>query len=1028
MTLSGADGRRRSPRARLAVGGHDPDRAIRLLAPAGLWPSADDVPVDDPRHDDVPDATWQLVEAASFVGSPDDALLALTQLATDHPDTFLDLVDDPEWLARAVAVAGTSRPLGLLLAQHPAALRAVQRPGRVDPDQISEVVRLAVQTESPDDHPDRQAWVQAAARAVATIRRHVTAAIASRDLTGQAPVDVVAADLANLAEGVLDGTLAAVHAALAGEAPAAVLAVIGMGKLGGQELNYVSDVDVVYVHAPAAAADGDDEAAAREAEQVLTAVMAILNASTTMGRAYEIDPTLRPEGRQGALSRTIEGYEAYWDRWAKTWEFQALVKARPVAGDEDLGRAFVEAAHRRVWPDELDPEVVGEIRRMKARVESKPEVRRDGDRQVKLGPGGLRDIEFAVQLLQLVHGRHDRRLRLTGTLPTLTALASGGYVADEDASAFADAYRHLRRVEHRLQLANERRTHTIPTGDDRQEWLARSLGYTATPEAPARVAFARDLRSWQATVRDLHAKLFYRPLLEAHAAVPAGDGQLSLPGQVSVMGVDAAHERLRVLGYTDPVASLRHIEALTSGVSRRARALRAVLPAMLHDLAATADPDGGLHRFRAAVDGHGHSAPLALRLRDHPPAAELLARILGASPVAGDLFAALPSSVDWLTDEELRSVARDRDGIVRLLSARLGWQDRDAALRRIKRQELLRVVLRDLGGWTDQQGVAQELTALGEACLEVGLRAVVESRAEELGHDTPPARIALIGMGKLGGEELHYCSDLDVLFVHEAAPGADAQVASRFATQVATHLLQSLGAITAEGTAFEIDADLRPEGRSGPLSRSLDAYRRYYADWSAVWEHQALLRARPVAGDEDLGQRFAQEVATQAVPDVFDESMAREIRKLKARLERERVPKRADPSRHLKMGPGGLADIEWTVQLLQMRHGRDRPELLTPSTPRAIEALVGAGVLEPEDASVLAEGLAFLTLVRNRLYLRRERTVDELPRQGSPTLRVLAEVAGHPEGGWQEFEAEHARHRRRVRRVCERVFYEMDAG
>ncbi len=992
-------------------------RATRLLAGAGLWPLQED---GEPRLTErvqVPSEVWTLVEACAETASPDDALRALTDLAIEHPAGFVDLVHDQEWLSRAAAVAGTSRPLGELLSRHPSALRAVERPARVSAEAIAESVRLAVELE---DGPEAQA------RAVATIRRHVTAAIAARDLTDEATVDEVASDLASLAEGVLQGTLAAVHDHKTQGTPTARIAVIGMGKLGGQELNYVSDVDVVYVHEPLEAGESAAIVANDEATGVLTDVMQILNASTTMGRAYEIDPTLRPEGRHGALSRTLDGFEAYWDRWAKTWEFQALLKARPVAGDADLGGRFVLSASTRVWPEHLDPGVVDEIRRMKARVEAKPEVRRDGDRQVKLGPGGLRDIEFAVQLLQLVHGRHDRRLRVTGTLPALTMLATGGYVADEDASAFADAYRQLRRVEHRLQLAHERRTHTIPAGEDRHEWLARSLGYRPTTDQPARVAFLKDLREVQATVRDLHAKLFYRPLLEVHAAVPASDGRLTLPGQISAMGVDAAHDRLRALGFRDPVAALRDVAALTGGMSRTARAIRAALPAMLQRLADAPDPDTGVRMLRTVVEAHGASAPLATRLRDHPPAADLLARVLGTSEVAGELLAAVPAGVDWLTDDEVRTTPCDRDELVRRASARLGWQDRDAALRRFKRTELLRIVLRDLGGWSDQATTAAELTALGEACLEVGLRAVVEDVLRDEGLGEAPADLSIIGMGKLGGAELHYCSDLDVLFVHRARDGVDAATAGSFAIEVAERVIRSLGAITKEGTAFEVDAELRPEGRSGTLSRSLEAYASYYRRWSDPWEHQALLRARPVAGDAVLGGDFAAMVVREAVPEVLTGSQLASLRKLKARLERERVPRKADPTRHLKMGPGGLADIEWTVQLLQMMHGHQTPEVLVPGTLEALTRLRDSDWIEEADAAVLAEAYDFLSRIRNRLYLRRERSVDELPRSGPDGTELLARSLGYERGEWQDFEDDHARHRRRVRAVCQRVFFGMD--
>ncbi|MBW3621433.1 MAG: bifunctional [glutamine synthetase] adenylyltransferase/[glutamine synthetase]-adenylyl-L-tyrosine phosphorylase, partial [Actinobacteria bacterium] len=723
----------------------------------------------------------------------------------------------------------------------------------------------------------------------------------------------------------------------------------------------------------------------------------------------------------------VDSFVAYWERWAKTWEFQALLKARPVAGDRELGAELLRRSEAFVYPDELDPAIVAEIREMKGRVESKPEVVRHGERQVKLGPGGLRDIEFAVQLLQLVHGRADRTLRVPGTLPALRALAVGGYIADEDADTFAAAYRELRRVEHRLQLAHERRTHTIPDDEGRQEWLARSLGYRPKEDDPARSAFLRDLRDVQAQVRSLHAKLFYRPLLEAHASVRAEHAGLTLPHEVRAIGEEAALTRLEALGFHDARAALRDVRALTSGVSRRATTLRAVLPAMLHVLQDSPDPDGGLRVFRTLVETHGRTSKLLSHLRDHPPAAAFLARVLGTSEVAGELLVSQPQGVAWLRDEELWDASRSRDELVEMALGRLQWQDFEAALRRFKRHELLRTVLRDVSERATVGVVGEELTALGEACLEAALVAVLRQVAGEL--DTSPeelpVRIAIIGVGKLGGAELHYVSDLDVLFVHEAVAGTDDQEATALALRVAERVMRSLSAITAEGTAFEVDADLRPEGRSGALSRTLGSYRSYHERWGESWERQALLKARYAAGDRELGQRFVSWSQGVAYAEGFDESEVVQMRKMKARIERERVDRRSDPKANLKLGPGGLSDVEWTVQLLQRQHGPDMPLVRTTNTMTALDALQDASLMDHRHAAWLRDGYRFLSTVRNRLYLLRQRNVDVLPKTAEVTER-LARSLGYGRGGRQEFEEDHRRHTRHVRRVTEQVFYDVD--
>ncbi len=995
-----SEDRNRRLRARLARAGLAADAAIQDLTEAELL-------VDD-------EVDEGLLLVLSEAADPDDALRSVATLArTDRP-LYERVRGNADWLQRVVSVAGASRPLGDLLGRYSDAVEALRTLDRVEVDFTAQAVAEAV---AASDDPAEQA------AGIAAIRRRATADLAGRDLTGHASLDEVGDELARLAEGVLTGALQAVHAAVAGDDPAARIAVIGMGKLGGSELNYVSDVDVVFVHEPL---DGvEEERANQQTREVLTRLLELLNASTTMGRAYDVDPTLRPEGRSGALSRTVASFEAYWERWAKTWEFQALLKARPVAGDLDLGARLLAAAEPYVWPEQLDPEVVAEIRRMKGRIEAKPEVRRHGERQLKLGPGGIRDIEFTVQLLQLVHGRGDRSLRCTGTLPTLEALAANGYVDEDDAAAFADAYRQLRTVEHRLQLAHERRTHTIPADERRQEWLARTLGYRAEGQVSAREPFLAELSRVQGQVSDLHARLFYRPLLEVYATVPARAAGVSVPGEISAMGEAAAVERLRLLGFRDGAAALKDIGAITGGVTRLARTVRAVLPAVLQVLQDTPDPDAGLTAFRRLVEAQGASSELLAYLRDHPDAADLVGRVLGTSQVAGELLVSQPQGVDWLKDPRVREQPRSRDELVRLAVGRLHWQDTTAALRRFKRHELLRIVLRDLSGGTTVGGVGEELTALGEACLTGALRDELRRQARDRGLSGPdelPVSLAVIGMGKLGGRELHYVSDLDVLFVHEAVDGADEREATRLALEIAGNVMRSLSTITSEGTAFVVDADLRPEGRNGPLSRSFASYTAYWERWAEPWEHQSLLRARHVAGDRDLGNRLVAAAQVHAYPE-DPSDVAVPMRRMKARLEKERIPRRVSPERHLKLGPGGLSDVEWTVQLVLQQHGGAQPSLRTPSTMAGIDLLQDASLLDHRDADWLRDGYRFLSELRNRLYLRRHRDVDVLP-SSQLQLETLARAMGYGRGGWQELEEERRRYARRVRAVCERVFYD----
>ncbi len=1012
--------RRPSLQARLARIGLAADASRSDLEAAGLVIDGD-VAEDD-------------LELLGSAADPAAAAATLAAMGRSAPELLARVRDDRDWLARVIAVAGASRPLGDLLGRGTDAVLALAD---------LEPVRVSVMSAAVEAAVRAGGSVEEQAAGIASLRRRATADIAGRDLTAVADVETVARELADLAESVLAGTLAGVQAELTGGRPNARIAVIGMGKLGGRELNYVSDVDVMFVHE---ALEGvDDEAAASEARLVCARLLELLNASTTMGRAYEVDPTLRPEGRSGALSRTVEGFVAYWQRWAKTWEFQALLKARPVGGDRELGARWLTAAEPFVWPERLDPDAVAEVRAMKARIESRPDVVRDGARQLKLGPGGIRDVEFTVQLLQLVHGRADRSLRLTGTLPTLAALAANGYVDEEDATALGVTYRTLRRVEHALQLANERRTHTVPADAEGQELIARALGYRGQGDTSAAQRLLVDLGRTQAHVRDLHARIFYRPLLERFATVPASAAGVSLPGEVAAMGDTAAAERLAALGFSDGMAALRDVRAITGGVSRSAVTVRAVLPAVLQALEGSADPDGGLRVLRDLVESQGEDSPLLRHLRDQPAAAELLGRVLGMSRLAGELLMNQPQGVDWLRDPRLRDAPRTGEELARMAVARLHWQDTTAALRRFKQLELLRVVLRDVDGATrgeaarpaDAEGApelgagpAAELTAIAEACLVAALRAELRSQASARGLTSPdalPVSITVIGMGTLAGRELTYASDLDVVFVHEATAGADEAEANALALSIAANVVRSLSMITPDGSAFDVDVDLRPEGRNGPLSRSLSAFEAYWERWAEPWEHQALLRVRSVAGDRDLGARFEAAAARHAHPDTLDQARLVATRRMKARIEKERMPRRVEPERHLKLGPGGISDVEWTVQLLQLQHAGRLMALRTASTSRALDAIQDEGLLSDRDVTWLRDGYRFATTVRNRLALMRQRDVDSLP-QGRERLEPLARAMGYGRGGAQALEADWFRHARHVRRVMEQAFYGIERG
>ncbi|MFB6776293.1 bifunctional [glutamine synthetase] adenylyltransferase/[glutamine synthetase]-adenylyl-L-tyrosine phosphorylase [Streptomyces sp. NPDC056352] len=951
-----------------------------------------------------------LLDALGATADPDLALRGLVRLVeaedADERQMLLDtLVSAKPLRDRLLGVLGASEALGDHLARHPRHWQAL------------------VMYEATDLHPGVAEFEHelGGAHDPDTLRiayRRCLLAIAARDVCGTRDVAETAAELADLATATLRAALAIARTAAPADAALCRLAVIAMGKCGGHELNYVSDVDVIFVAEPV---DSSEESKAIQAATRLAAhMMRICSETTVEGTIWPVDANLRPEGRNGPLVRTLSSHLAYYQRWAKTWEFQALLKARPVAGDPELGAEYVEAVSPMVWQAADRENFVGDVQKMRRRVVDNIPADRV-DREIKLGPGGLRDVEFAVQLLQLVHGRSDATLHSGSTLDALRALAEGGYVGRVDAAQFDDAYRFLRAMEHRIQLYRLRRTHLVPEDESDLRRLGRSLGMRTDPIAEINQAWKRHA----SVVRRLHEKLFYRPLLDAVAQLAPGETRLS---------AKAAEVRLEALGYADPTTALRHLEALSSGVSRKAAIQRTLLPVLLGWFADSADPDAGLLGFRKVSDALGKTPWYLRLLRDEGAAAENLARVLSAGRLAPDLLLRAPEAVAILGDPQGLK-PRSRNHLEQEVLAAVGRaEDAESAVavvRGVRRRELFRTTAADLigsygteenpaepdhGALVDRVGNA--VTDLNAVTIAGALRAVVR---EQWG-DTLPTRFAVIGMGRFGGHELGYGSDADVLFVHAPREGVDEQEAARAANTVVAEMRRLLQLPTADPPLI-IDADLRPEGKSGPLVRTLKSYDAYYRRWSLVWESQALLRAELMAGDADLGRAFIELIDPLRYPmEGLGEDAVREIRRLKARMESERMPRGADPTLHTKLGRGGLSDVEWTVQLLQMQHGWVEPGLRTTRTREALAAACAAELISGEDAQTLDEAWVLATRVRNAVMLVRGRPADTFP-SGPRELTAVGRYLGYEPGHVGDMLDDYRRITRRARAVVEERFY-----
>ncbi len=917
---------------------------------------------------------------------PDQAVRALGRLREQAPDQLATLLADEDAAARLIQVLGASQGLADFLLRRPAELIALASPlgTPLTPERYRADLVDAVAGLDGD----------AAVVALRVRYRHHLVRLTAWDLASSDPlaaVSTVSAALADLAGAALEAALAVARTTtrFSAERVAGVeLSIIGMGKAGARELNYVSDVDVIFV------GEGDLDVATQLAMQVMRAI----HEPGIEPPLWEVDANLRPEGKDGALVRTLESHVAYYERWASLWEFQALLKARPLAGDVALGERYVEAIAPFVWSSSGRDGFVESVQRMRERVTE--HIPHDQvDVQLKLGPGGLRDVEFTIQLLQLVHGRTDENVRQGGTLLALLALADQGYIGRAESTEFARDYRFLRLLEHRLQLRQLRRTHLMPRDEEELRVLARASGVASSA--------GEITERWQQTksqVRTLHERLFYRPLLSAVAAI--GDG-FSLSSEQAVA-------RLAAIGFLDPEGALRHIAALTAGVSRRAAIQRTLLPVMLRWFAEGADPDHGLLAFRRLSDDLGEAYWFLRMLRDSSAAAERLTSVLSGSKYVSDLFERIPEAAAWLeNDDELRP--RSGRSLVEEARATVARHDGDpeaaaSALKTARRREILRLALGGILGVTTIKELGQGLSDVTSAIL-TGVLAMSHGYGDGI-------EFAVIAMGRYGGEELGFGSDADVMYVYKPAGASDED-----AQKTAEAIVKSLKRHTEDlRLPLDLDSNLRPEGRNGVAVRSLESYRAYYARWSLTWEAQALLRARGAVGDAGVIADFERLADEVRYPERIDDSAVREVKRIKARVESERLPQGADPKRHLKLGRGSLSDVEWYVQLLQLQHGARVPGLRTTSTLDALHAAREEGLVSAEDAERLEAAWVFASRTRSSLTLFTSKTTDVLPSERRQ-LDGVARIMNYPPGSASQLEDDYLRTTRLARQVFEKGFY-----
>lgn len=991
-----------------------------------------------------------LLSALSASGDPDMALNNLERFtgALADRNAFVSLCRSrQDLLFRFLAVFGASRFLSaFLIAAADQGVSLLAASGFLDlpagTQYLSERLRARL-----TDGMDEKGFF----RVLRLFRKEELLRIALRDLLGKGDLAVIVSEISALAEACLqtayERTLAELEARYgrplvirAGQPLSrAGFAVIAMGKLGGGELNFSSDIDLMYVYT----ADGETEGV-RSPEGAVTGrisnheffiklaekLSAAIGQATEDGFVFRVDLRLRPEGQRGPLAQSLGGYEIYYESWGQTWERAALVKARPVAGDETVGREFIKRITPFVYRKYLDYGAIVEIKEMKQKINR--EVRQKGreHRDVKLGYGGIREIEFLVQSLQLIYGGRDRTLRERNTLKALHTLSQKGLLTYQETADLSKAYVFLRTVEHRIQMLDDRQTQLLPSGGQELRALARRSGYLDPGKETD--ALLRDYLRHTETVRSRYDILLGQTGEGGEGEAPQTRfGVLLDPetGEQEAVPILADH------GFRDPGRAYRNLLLLREGnafvlqTPRSRRLFNELFPLLFREIVASPDPDMALNHLESFLAIQGSWEAFQSFARQDPDLVKVLIAVFANSEYFSRMLVRSPSLLQDLLDTgrsfSLGSAELMRKDLDAILLRSEGVPAKLEALRRFKHREEVRIGMADILSNVPLPAVSRSLSRLAEVSLGAMFGLACEEVSRKYGIDGPLRGLAVIGAGKLGGRELTYSSDLDILFVYdEERAGSPPGGLTPFElfSKVAEKTITYLTTITREGFAYRVDTRLRPTGSKGTLVQSIRAFQNYYSGQAETWERQALVNGRCVAGDAGVGKEFIRIMGELIYREADRTALAGDIRAMRKRMEEELG--KEDASRYnIKQGYGGLVDIEFLAQYLQLLHGKERRWVRVPGAYNALRALRKEGIIALPEYHMLIQAYLFIRMLESRMRIVANQATNDLSRDPKK-LRPLARRIGYEDDALTAGEKllrNYERMRKEVRESFERV-------
>jgi glutamate-ammonia-ligase adenylyltransferase len=1008
-----------------------------------------------------PELVTDLARLALQTAVPDQSLNNLERLSdvVDKSDLTIALID-AESAKQLLIILGASPFLTGILCRRASFYSGLFRKGQINNTRTEEEMCADLRQSIPDE-----ADPEALKKGLRIFKAQEILRIGARDLCGMATLEEVTDELSSLAAATLQRAFEICSIQLKAEYGAPLLdtednepeqeaefTILGMGKFGGFELNFSSDIDLIYFYSSdrgQTAGINDPVRGQRNRisihqyfAKLSELISKAIGQATEDGFVFRVDLRLRPEGNSGEMANSIAAGEIYYESWGQSWERSAMLKARPVAGSKPLGEELLKRLQPFIYRRHLDYAMIEDIKIMKQKIDRSLTREKEGELNLKLGQGGIREIEFFIQALQLINAGKKPVLRERNSLKALQLLCAEELITTEERDNLADAYRFLRTAEHRIQVVHEQQTHNLPTRPDELTALARRCGF------PHSDAFMTELQKHRDKVTTVFRDLFYT-------------SEEDLPSQVSSevsflfddnADPDLCLDILEAKGFRPPEPAFESLKVLRQGgtrgylTERAHRRLDRIAPLLFQEVMHSPDPPmalSNMEKFLAACR-RARGTYYSL-LAENPEIIKVLVSLFATSQFLSRNFIQHPEVLDTLVSRDYAQEIKTREDltseVTELLSNAPHYEDVLNTLRRFRNEEFLRIALNDIYGNTPQGHTTTQLSLVAEVCLQKAMEIARGELIERYGlpfcegdgevlHE---ATFAIIGMGKLGGMELNYHSDLDIIFIYEGdgktrpVEGSDQdrfrpQTNQQYFARLAQRIISVLTLMTQEGYVYEIDTRLRPSGNQGPLVSSLPAYREYHQGSAAPWERQALIKARVVAGDPGLTASYDALTAEIVYEQPLPENLKGEIYRLRQRMEKE-LGQESAGNRNIKTGRGGMVDVEFIAQYLQLLHGREHMSLRCRNTVESLERLRNENLLSEKDCENLIAGYKFLRRLENKLRLVHDQSINQLtsePLYVAKLARHLgySDSTGRPE---QLFKDEYARTTQTIRDIFERI-------